>query len=221
MTYGVNVTDPEEASAVRKPLPLWVGLYGLVVVTLLFANGYNAFGDTTTRGWLVTVATAFELSGVVLIASPELRPLIERAAANAWRAVRRFIKAAWLRLRRLLGIPTPHRITLGHAVETSAALDLEVSRGGEPPPSTATLDEKVAYLLVQERRHNKLLEDIENLVRRETGAIRSELSTATADLREHTSVSVREAAEAELQMRLLGVAFVIAGISAAYVASLV
>jgi hypothetical protein len=57
-------------------------------------------------------------------------------------------------------------------------------------------------------------------VRSEPAAIREELKRIAAELREHTSTSVREVAEAELRMRLSGVVFVMAGIVFAYLASL-
>lgn len=206
--------------AVRKPLPLWFGLWVGYVVTMLFLIGYQTVGQTTTRGWLATLAAAFELWGVALVASPELRPIAERAAAAAWKALRTIGQSIWTRMRQLLGIRRTHTIHLGAALELSAAMGAEVRRGRQPPSTEATLEEKVAYLLAQEERHLKLINDLENRLRKDMDAMREELEGTATQLREHTSVSVREAAEAELRMRLLGVAFVIAGIVLAYAASL-
>jgi hypothetical protein len=204
----------------KRPIPLWIGIWLGLVVTLVFLNAYKLMGDTTTRGWLATFAAAFELWGVVLVASPELRPIVERAAARSATALRHLCRSIGARLWRLLRLPgRSQTVSLGSAVDVSSALALDVKRGYSAPGPNATTEEKVAFLLEEVKRILGLVEGLENQLRDELGGVRTELAQATADLREHTAMAVREVAEAELRMRLLGVGFVMTGIALAYAAS--
>lgn len=205
----------------RRPLPLWVGLYGGLVEALLILGLYNELADPTRRGWFATGAVAAELWGVLLIASPEVRPIAERTGAvvaGSARAGGRRLKA---RARRVLGIRKTHNITLGTALEMDSALGLKVARGTVGPPAEASLEDKVTFLLGERKRLVGLIETLENQTREQIDELRSDIRGATAELREHTAVAVKAVAEAELQMRLLGVVFVVVGLVLSYVANIV
>jgi hypothetical protein len=213
---------PEGAvSAVEKqPLPLTFGLYWGLVTTLVFLNAYKLLGETTTRGWLATLSASFELSGVVLVASPELRPIVERLAAEAASMLRHLARVTLTRLMRLLRLPIRHSGLLSSDIGFGADGAARVIRGQIAPSPSATIEENVAFLLEEVERIGSLVERLENQFREEIGGVRKDLEQTAAELRKHTAVAVREVAETELRMRLVGVGFVMAGIALAYAASL-
>lgn len=215
----MNAT-PTSAESEKKPLSLKGGLIGGLIVTLVFLNGYKLFGETTAKGWLATLSAAFELYGVILIASPELRPIAARAGVAWAAALRRVGRRTKVLLTRLLRLRREQRITLGSAVDVSSALGLDVKRGYAVPGDAATIDEKVAFLLDQVKRLVGLVEGLENTLRKELEGVHAELARQADDLRNYTAAAVREVAEAELRMRLLGVGFVIVGIAFGYAANL-
>jgi hypothetical protein len=205
----------------RKPLPLWVGLVGWIVETLLFLGIYWITGDTTTRGWLATGSVAAELWGVLLIASPELRPLVERAISGVARWTRKVVGLVWDRICRLFRIRRVHRAVLDAAVNMSGTMEAKVIRGRNPPPPDAAVEEKVAYLLRQDERILGLISDLDNQTRQQTEELRGLIEGTAQELREHTTTAVRAVVETELRMRLLGVLFVIVGLVLAYAANIV
>jgi hypothetical protein len=207
-------------SQARKPLPLWVGLYGWIVEAILFLGIYGNAGDTTTRGWFATGSVAAELWGVLLIASPELRPLVERAISAVARWTRKLVGLVWDRISRLFRIRRVHRAAFDAAVNVSGSLEARVIRGHNPPSPDAGIDEKVEYLMREDERLLGLISDLENQTRDELEELRGAIKGTAQELREHTATAVREVAETELRMRLLGVVFVVVGLVLAYAANI-
>jgi len=203
----------------RRPLPLWVGLYGGIVEAILFLGIYGNTGDTTTRGWLATGAVAAELWGVLLIASPELRPLVEGAISGIARWTRKLAGIVWDRISRLFRIRL-HHAAFDAAVRMSESLEAKVMRGRNPPSSDAGVEEKVEYLMREDERLLGLISDLENQTRQQFEELRGLIEGTAQELREHTATAVRAVAEAELRMRLLGVLFVVVGLVLGYAANI-
>ena len=78
----------------------------------------------------------------------------------------------------------------------------------------------MAFLLEELNRVAGLVEALENQFRTEASGLRAELARATAELREHTALAVREVAERSYGCDSWAVSFVIVGIGLAYAANL-
>jgi hypothetical protein len=172
------------------------------------------------RGWFATGAATTEIWGVLLIASPELRPIVERSATKVGLQIKRLGRFLSYGTRHLLRLRTKQRVDIGSGVSAIAALNVDVQRGFNPPSPDADLEKKVAYLLRQDERWWKLFNTIENQTRRQIDELRGELDGTASTLREHTVSAVRAVAEAELSMRLLGIVFVVIGLALLYAASI-
>ena len=206
-----TTSEPEP----RKPLSLWFGLEFIVVAAALFGVGYAMAGKTTTRGWLATFAVAFELAGVLLVASPELRPKVERCVGWLRSAWHRFVP--WLR--RQFGRGGVH-VKMGAGVTTEAAMGLKVLRGFEdPPPPEVSDSEKIEYLLRFAERSKELFNLLESQAREHVEGVRVELQRTASDLSAQTAQAVRRLAESELRMRLLGVVYIVVGLICSYLAN--
>lgn len=95
-------------NATRGRKELWLGLYGGLVVNLAVAavcnnNPWGAAPSTTQ--WLMTLAMFNELYGVLLIASPELIPLWQRARTYLGARTGSLARAVGRGIRRLLRLP--------------------------------------------------------------------------------------------------------------------
>jgi hypothetical protein len=210
---------PSSKNPQQKPLPLWVGLYGGVIEVILFLGIYGSAGDTTRRGWFATSAIATELWGVLLIASPELRPIVERTATLVARSIRQSASRVWLAIRRLLRISTHHYVNLASEITATGSISAKVTRASDPPAG-ADRDQLVDWLVQEHKRILGLIDTIDNQMREQLGEVRGEITATATALREHTAAAVQEAAKAELHMRLLGVLFVVAGLVLSYAANI-
>lgn len=210
-----------EVSKPRTPIRLYVGFGGTALVVATFVCAYFFAGDTTPGGWCATFAAGLELSGVLLVASPELRPIVERLGRATASEVRSWPRRLRDVLRRLLHRPREHRITLGGAVETDSALGLEVKRGLLPAPAReAPQDQQVEYLLRVTEQIKRSLGTVENDLRRAIEEVRGEIQRTAIDLTEQTTDAVHQLAQSELRMRLFGVACITAGLMLSYAANI-
>ena len=210
-----------EPSEPREPMPLYVGVGGTAIVVYIFAFVYGHVGDTTPRGWYATLAAGFELSGVLLVASPELRPIVEKSARRLAAKLRTWPHHTRNFLLRLAGKPRQQEVSLGATVSTEAALGIDVVRWfPEAPPAGATSDRQIAYLLQVTDRFKCTLNVVENDLRKGLEQVRGEIQRTALDLTEQTTDAVRQLAQSELRMRLFGVAFITVGLMLSYAANI-
>jgi hypothetical protein len=202
------------------PIPLWVGLYLALFLLVLFGGFYSGTANTNTHGWLATLSAALELSGVLLVASPELRPRAERILASVRRILRRWVKALVGRIRRLFGIHLKSG-TAETGLSVSGSVEAEVQRGFEDPPADGEgLDQKVDYLLRQDQRFKDLFHLIENQGLKQVEQLRKALERTASSLSKETAEAVRRLSESELHMRFLGLAYIVVGLVLSYATNL-
>jgi hypothetical protein len=205
----------------RTPIPLYIGACGTALVVTAFACAYFYAGETTTRGWCATFAAGFELCGVLLVASPELRPIVETLARRAAAEVTTWPVRVSNRLKRLFGKPVHHRVSSGSALSVEGALQVEGQRGFQAaPPGGATQSEQVEYLLNVVEQFKRTLNTVENDLRKGIENVRGEIQRTALDLTEQTTDAVRQLAQSELRMRLLGVGCIIVGLMLSYAANI-
>lgn len=205
----------------RTPIPLWFGLYGTLITTILFVGVYSEVARTSTRGWLASFSAALELSGILLLASPELRPYVGRTYVWLHSAGKRVVAAIAQQARRIVG---RRRYVVGLAdtgMTLSTSAGARIGRGfEEPPPDDAPTEEKVAYLLRQDQRFKDLFNVVESQARSQFEGLRRELERMAGDLSRQTAESIRELRDSELRMRLLGVMLLVAGVILSYATNL-
>lgn len=172
-------------------------------------------GNGSGKAWLYSVGGALELVGIVLVAFPELRPLLEEANLATWRhlhdavaKLRTLVRA----VKRRLGIPTAVVVHLGAAAGASAAGKLGIVVTRVTPPPDAAHAEKLAWvlnrvemLLQQGDAHRKEFDEMparwEAHVREAIDGIRADLNLAVSEVRD----------EALLERRL-GIVLLVVGV---------
>lgn len=136
----------------------WWGLYvGLVVNLFVAALLNNGPVEPEAAAWLITLGTANELLGVLLVASPELLPRLQRVGRTTRNWLRRWKTQIVEMVRRLLRRPTPQTLELGTAISSDAAMPLEV---GTVTRGYTTLEERVEWLTQQVNLHEVRLNSI-------------------------------------------------------------
>ena len=89
-------------------------LLGLTVVVGVIIAWYAT--DHGLRGWLYAFGGSAEFFGLLLVAAPELVPILQTigaAVAGGWRSLRALQRKAAARLVRLLGRPQHQRVVVG------------------------------------------------------------------------------------------------------------
>jgi hypothetical protein len=200
---------------------LYVGIIGPALLVYVFAFAYAHIGETTRAGWWATFAAGFELSGLLLVASPELRPIVEALARRIGAEVRTWPNRLRNVLRGLMGKGRIYEGAMTATVSLSGTVETEVIRGFEdPPPAEAPAAEQIAYLLRVTERTKEVLHGVENDLRKGIENVRGEIQRTALDLTEHTANAVQELAHSELQMRLLGVLCIAVGLVFSYLANI-
>jgi hypothetical protein len=172
----------------RPPIPVYLGACGAGIVVLLFASVYDRVGDTTPRGWYATFAVGFELSGVLLIASPELRPIVEAVAKRIAGEVRTWPKPIRNFTRRLLRKGVTHVHEMTGTVSAGGSLHAKAIRGYVNPPGVdAGHHEQIAYLLRVTEQLKRNLGTVEDDLRQGLENVRGELQRTALDLTEQTT----------------------------------
>lgn len=200
-----------------------VGLYVGAVTNLLVVAVLNNppfwEGTADVSIWLITLGTWNEVLGVLLVASPELLPRLGRVG----RLLLGRFRAARLRLlstaRRVLRLP-------GSAYADSATVGARLSVSGHAvhilgPPATTDHGELLAWLIKREKWAQERFQEIEKSVselperwRADMGVMREELEGVSRKL-------VREAADARIRLRLLGLGYVVLGLILSWAGNLV
>jgi hypothetical protein len=198
---------------------LSVVLLGLAVVVGALVGWYA--GDHSLRDWTLSFGGSAELFGLLLVASPELVPILQRVASlgrRAWRQVLRLLRKVEAAFRRLLRRPLPHVVSVGAGG----------ARAGGFPPSgrasvgdEATLEEKVDYLLRRDQDVQDSLERLEGSLAALPGRWKTDVEQASQALRDEHARALAELRDRHMQARLLGVVLLAVGIVLATAGNLV
>ena len=200
---------------------LFRGTYGGLVLNLLAAACLNnTFWEPSTAAWLITLGVVNELYGVLLVAAPELEPYARRLARWLADVLHSMIHRLWHRVGRLLGLLGPKVVTVGGVASTRAVGSLRASVVRGPPPGASDRDViwwLVAQIKKAQERLNELegrLDELPNEWRRDISTIRSELEQVSMQL-------VREEADRRIELRLIGVGFIVVGIGLTWLGSVI
>jgi hypothetical protein len=203
----------------KYTIALSVVLLGLAVVSGLLVGWYA--GDHSSRDWLISFAGSTELFGLLLIASPELVPIIQAAGSaisSLLRRLRRWALPVEDRLRRLVGRPRLHR------VGSSVTLPYEVVGRAAPrasAPQAASAAAKVAFLLERDQETQTRFEQVEQKLANLPRDWQSDIADASASLRSEHVKALEQMRDRHMQARLLGVVLVAVGIVLATAGNLV
>lgn len=187
-----------------------VGLYvaAAVVGTLV---GWLV-GDHSTREWVLSYGGSAELFGVLLIAAPELVPILHgagSAVASAWTCARETARNAADTVRRWVGRPRNRTIRMGGTATVSAtgsvSARVTVSAG-------TTLEDRVAFLLRREQEMQGRLEEITTTLNRHPEDWRGDIEAASEALRGEQADALRELRAEHLRERLLGLGLLLLGV---------
>jgi hypothetical protein len=196
-------------------LGLYFGLVVNLLVGALLNNGPRA-PDAAT--WLITLGTANELVGVLLVASPELVPRLQRALRFGIRILGRARHRVQLALRRLLKLPGgPQTRRLGTAVSNEIAMPIEATQGG---PLLATVNEKLDWLIQQVAALDWRLSGAERQLRELPPRWRADIAKTRAQLESAQAALEQRLANVRIQLRLLGLAYVVLGIVLSWIGNL-
>jgi hypothetical protein len=160
---------------------------------------------STGAAVLLIVGALVELTGIVLVGSPDLFPQAQRF--SEWLRLRG--RRVYDRVRRLLGRPVVHTVSAGSSVSTAMGLS---ARAIVSVAADASLEDKVAFLLRREQQTQERLADLaEGLTAQREGMART-LSEERASMEAHVADSLSAAHTAYLPLRLLGVALLAVGL---------
>jgi hypothetical protein len=195
------------------------GLYAGFVWNLGVAAVLNNPLQSSTRTWFVTLGAANELIGVLMIASPELLPLM--AAVLGWIVNR--TRAAALTLREIARklFHRPHSVTVHGASSLDLAGSLETGFAKRTPSEDATTDELIAWLLIEYQRQDERIVALEKRQSEMPSEWKREIAKAKDAAQEHAQTLVRGLAGRHLSLRLLGLGFVVLGLPLSTVGNLV
>jgi hypothetical protein len=199
-------------------LGLYWGLVGNLAVAAILAN--NPWTAPSTHDWLVTLSAWNELYGILLIASPELLPRSTSSLRWVWTRLRRGYFAVEARVRRALGIPGRLQRIIGETgIAFSEGLGRGVARTDIAPD--ATLDEKVAFLLERVKQINTQLDAVGERVDQVDANLRHDLDDVRRSMTAEWREALRDVAEAQIELRLVGVTFVVAGLMLGWLGNLI
>jgi hypothetical protein len=182
------------------------GVANLAVVALL----NNSAWEPNAGEWLVTLGAANEVLGLVMIASPELLPLAQRA--GHWLIV--LSRRAASKLASLLGLPRHYEI---HAEPGHFTIDGSVHTVGlVGPKRDPSLEESIAWLIERESKNQEEHQRLERLMRGLPEEWRTDIAQARQELEMRSEALVQRWADRHLHLRLLGVAYVVLGLVLAW-----
>jgi hypothetical protein len=198
---------------------LW-GVYAASVWNLGVAAFLNNPFQSTTRTWLLTLGAANELIGVLMIASPELLPLV--VAVAVWLATR--TRTSLIRLRELA-----RRLIWGvHSVSGTGTMSIEGAASVEAnlgtlhqPAEGLTLDELVDWLIKRFQEQDARIRALEQRQAQMPEDWRNDIREASRVTREYAESLVRRFADRHLPLRLLGLLCVLIGILLGAIGNLV
>jgi hypothetical protein len=195
----------------RRAAVTIVGFVVVAAITSLLVG--FLVGDRSVRDWFLSCAGALELWGVVLVAWPELAPLLQRLRTVVARLrdaatvlARRAIN--WVRLK--VGRPRPHTVSVSPG-GISAAGGVG-ARGVISVSPGATDAVKIEYLLRQDRKTQDRFSDVEEKLGELPERWQADIEAAAGTLRQEHKESLTELRREHLTQRLGGVAFLVIGL---------
>jgi hypothetical protein len=178
--------------------------------------------DHGARGWLYAFGGSAEFFGLLLVAAPELVPILQSIGATAvggWRSLRALQREAAARLLRLLGRPPRQHVVVGAGGATARG---SVSGSGRVSHSPgATLEGKVDYLLRRDQQVQDALERLHLSLEAMPGRWEAAIGEASETLRAEHSRALVQLRERHLQPRLLGILLLAVGVALATAGNLV
>jgi hypothetical protein len=195
-------------------------LLGLTVVVGVLIAWFAT--DHGLRGWLYSFGGSAEFFGLLLVAAPELVPILQSigaAAAGGWRSLRALQRKAAARLLRLLGRPQHQRVVVGAGGVTAGG---HLSGSGRVSHSPgATLEGKVDYLLRRDQQVQDALERLNLSLEAMPGRWQAAIAETSETLRGEHSRALEQLREHHLQPRLLGILLLAVGVGLATAGNLV
>ena len=182
---------------------LWIGVYVGVVWNLGVAAVLNNPLESSTRTWLVVTGAANELLGVLMIASPELLPLLASLLRYLYRRLRRLVSWSTRQVRRLLHLPTTGYANLSANIQGTASIQAKVTR---VPPST------LQHVIEWVKRHDEELLKHQEQLDSMPDQWKQDIDERAGKVEDLARALVRGLADRNLDLRLLGVGFVVLGI---------
>ena len=160
------------------------------------------------RATLYIAGAVIEFVGIVLVASPDLVPYEQRLSAWLTRQYARAVD----RLRRLLRRPrhvTVH-VNAAGAIATAGHVTTKKSIRDD-----ATVEEKVRFLLTRDEEAQRDVQVLDRRIAELQTTIDSKLGALRSTMTAHVAESLDSAHREYLALRLVGVAFVVVGLTLA------
>jgi hypothetical protein len=196
---------------------LFVGFYANLLVCAVLSNGW---AEPEASDWLATLGVVNELVGVVCIGFPEIETMLVPLLKRAWLVIGAWWSRLNARMKRLLGFRTPQRFTLGTAVSSEMALPFEVGRGplSLPPGS---IEEQLRWLASQLQLHRTRLDNLQHRVDDMPGQWEAAIRTLRDELERGQREAIQRSADRRIQIRLLGLGYVVLGLLFSLIGNLV
>jgi hypothetical protein len=183
------------------------------LVTSALVGGLG--GDGSLREWLLSIAGSLELWGVLLVASPELVPVLRRLGAalfDLWGSTKSLARRAADWALRKLGRPRKHHVSLSAAVSGGGAMS---AKGTVGVREGATNEEKIEFLLQRDQatqsRLADLREELDELPRR----WRADMEAKAGTLRREQQKGLARLRDEHLAARFGGVVLLVLGLGLA------
>jgi hypothetical protein len=169
---------------------------------------------STGAAVLLIVGALVELTGIVLVGSPDLLPQAQRFSEWLQRRVRR----ACDRVMRLLGRPVVHTASARLGVSVAGGVS---ARGIVSVAADASLENKVAFLLRRDEQTQGRLDDLTEALQALTDDVARGLSEQRASMEAYIADTLSAAHQVYLPLRLLGVVLLTVGLGCVTAASFV
>lgn len=179
-----------------------VGLYVGAVTNLLVAAVLNNppfwEGHPDVNTWLITLGTWNEVLGVLLVASPELLPRVERVLRYIFGRLSSFASRVSRVLRRVLRLPgRRHFASMSSGITLGGSVSTKVMRG---TPS-GTLEERLKWVIDKVRAHDDRLDNIDEEVSKLPERWKADIEVVRQELEDLSRELVRSTADARIQRR--------------------
>lgn len=176
--------------------------------------GWLADADSLRR-WLLSVAGALELWGVLLVASPELAPYLRRlrgALVALPERTQALVRRATDWVRAKMGRP---RVVSLSGTATASAGGRATGSGYKSVREGATDEEKFAFLLEQAKETQLRLDDLQQQVNDLPERWRGDIEGAAGTLRQEQQQGLAALRNEHLTARLGGVVLLVVGLALA------
>jgi hypothetical protein len=160
----------------------------------------------TAAGTLFTLGFLLEIIGRLLVTTSDWWPPASELVA----ATRKRLTRWWLRILRFFGHrrSVTHTAGVGGAIASGGRVSTVVSKG-----ESATLEEKVSFLLQEATRTQERLNKLEALVADQPAAWRRDITEARRDLEHRIEARLTETQDRYLGARRAGLACLLLGIA--------